>query len=92
MSNLIDELEREKSHSDHMAGMAQLWMRRAQDAERTLAIAVHAAGDKVVVYRDHLYHANDLELIRVERPEDMSVHLITRKAKPHLSPSIGDRS
>lgn len=76
--NYIDELEREKAHADQMADMAQLWMDRAQWAERTLAVVVKAAGGKVVVPRDDLIDGPRLELVKLQQDWDMTVHFIAR--------------
>jgi hypothetical protein len=82
MTSLVDELEREVAHSDFMKAMAQHWMQRAQDAERTLAIVIHAAGGKVVVYSDHLHDARKLEMIRFKQAHDMTTHFIVRSQTP----------
>ena len=75
--NLINELECEKAHADSMAAMARYWMDRAQDAQRTLAIVVHAAGG-VVVHRDHLLDAPHLELVRDSTKPDLLAELLAK--------------
>ena len=89
MADLIDELEREKSYADNMAAMAQLWMEKAQAAERTLAILVYAAGGEIRVYQDHLRDAPDLELVRETRPEDMSARFRARRRAKASQPAPG---
>jgi secreted Zn-dependent insulinase-like peptidase len=73
--NLIQELEREKAHGDTMTAAAELWMEKAKDAEHKLAIAVLAAGCEIVVRREHMEDADRIELVTMERHDDMTIRL-----------------
>jgi hypothetical protein len=78
--NLINELETEKNHADHMTAMAQHWMERAQEAERMIATLVRAAGGEIKVHHDQLVrHKDDCELIRAMEDWDRSVRFIVRE-------------
>jgi len=78
--SLVDELEIEKSHADHMTSMAQYWMRRAQEAEKAAAVLIYAAGGKIVVHRDQVEDAPKLTVERWSDQRDMSMHF--RAFKP----------
>lgn len=80
--SLIAELDREAAYADHMAAMAQFWMRKAQEAERTIMILVQAAGGKIIVRLGDLKDANRLEMVRCEHAEDMTTHFLTRILAP----------
>lgn len=76
--NLINELESEKAHADSMAAVARYWMEQTRQANMTLAIVVEAAGGHVCVHRDVVEKAMNIELLRYEQPQDMTVHFRTR--------------
>ena len=76
--NLIAELERERSHADNMAGMAQFWMKRAQDAERLALLLVMAAGGEIVLHELDLIHDRELTLLKERRAEDMTIIFSTK--------------
>ena len=85
--SLIDELEIEARHADHMAEMAKVWMKRAQKAERdakiTIAALVEAAGGEIVLDVNHLQRAREIVL---EKYEDLRrrcwVYRTSRKDRP----------
>ncbi len=60
--NYIDELEREKAHSDTMKAAAQMWMNRTQEAQRQIIALVHGAGGQIKVAPDTLYELPHLTL------------------------------
>lgn len=72
MGGVIDELEREKSHADHMASMADYWMRRAQEAELMAGVLILAAGGEIKVNFRHLENARKLVVTREACAWDMS--------------------
>lgn len=76
--NLIDELEREKAHSDGMKAAAEMWMRKAQDAQRTIANLVLAAGGRIDVY---LHQLQDIDEIDMVMEEDLANFAITFRAR-----------
>lgn len=78
--NLIDELEREVSHSGTMRAAAEYWMGRAIESERALALAVFAAGGKVEIFHDHLEQAPLIVLSRQYQAHSMS-HLLLAKVE-----------
>jgi hypothetical protein len=61
---LTRELELEANYADHMTGMAQYWMRRAQEAEKMCAVLVHASGGEIRVWPRHLKNGPNLVLHR----------------------------
>lgn len=76
--NLIDELEREKTHADNMAAAAQMWMHKAQEYERVIAALVHATGGRITVGLETMHIIPELELIKFEDPDKFAVVFETR--------------
>lgn len=81
MRNYIDELEREVSHGNSMKAAAEMWMARAQAAERELAMMrialVHAAGGKIVVGMETMHDLPNLEVKWTERPDICATEFVT---------------
>jgi hypothetical protein len=73
MLNLISELEIEARHADNMAAMAEMWMKRALDAERLIPLLVHSAGGTIKVDEFDLMRRREFVLERWNCPYDMTI-------------------
>lgn len=84
--NLVDELEREKAHSDGMKAAAEMWMAKALQLERDMLHSrmalVEAAGGEIVLSRTALGDLPGLELIMHEEPHNNTIVLRTRRKDP----------
>lgn len=80
--NLINELESEKAHSDAMKAAAEMWMRKAQDSERTIANLVLAAGGRIDVYMHQIEDGHDIELIKETDPAKHAITFRARRKDP----------
>lgn len=77
--NLINELGHEKDHADGMRAVAEFWMRRAEELNRTIFALVSGAGGEVKVDLRDLADLPEMELLKIEQPWDYCVLFKVRR-------------
>lgn len=76
--NYIEELEREKAHSDAMSAAALMWMEKAKALERMIFALVHAAGGRINVPLETMHMLPRLELVMSEDPSNYLLEFRTQ--------------